>query len=159
MNEDQRRRSRRKMTDIAPIQASLTISATERRAAGKPLKPTLQREYEAPYTNRFLTRLESLGVKNKNAREAIRNKMVPKPLSMSDMSDIILEFFFIALNSKTEWTLHSLPTEITNKNRRCRLDLSVCCRVLQCVAVCCSVLQDLIYTSKHRGRDWTTQLS
>ena len=66
------------------------------------------------HTNRFLTRLESLGVKNKNAREAIRNRMVQKPLSMSD---IILEFFFIALNSKTEWTLQSLPTEITNKNK------------------------------------------
>ena len=36
-----------------------------------------------------------------------------KPLSMSDM---ILKFFFIALNSKTEWTLQSLPTEIVNKN-------------------------------------------
>ena len=37
-----------KMTDIAPIQALLTISVTERRAAGKPLEQTLQREYEAP---------------------------------------------------------------------------------------------------------------
>ena len=65
------------------------------------------------HTNHFLTRLESLGVKNKNTREAIRNRTVQKPLSMSDM---ILKFFFIALNSKTEWTLQKLPTEIVNKN-------------------------------------------
>jgi len=32
------------------------------------------------------------------------------------MSDIILKFFFIALNSKTDWTLQNLPTEIVNKN-------------------------------------------
>jgi len=64
------------------------------------------------HTNQFLTRLESLGVKNKNTREAIRNWTVPKTLLMSDM---ILKFFFIALNSKTKWTLQSLPTEITNK--------------------------------------------
>jgi len=65
------------------------------------------------HTNQFLTRLESLGVKNKNTREAIRNRTVQKTLSMSDM---ILKFFFIALNSKTEWTLQFLPTEIINKN-------------------------------------------
>jgi len=64
-------------------------------------------------TNQFLTRLESLGVKNKNTREAIRKRTVQKTLSMSDM---ILKFFFIALNSKTEWTLQSLPTENVNKN-------------------------------------------
>ena len=29
---------------------------------------------------------------------------------------MILKFFFIALNSKTEWALQSIPTEITNKN-------------------------------------------
>jgi len=29
---------------------------------------------------------------------------------------MILKFFFIELNPKTEWTLQSLPTEITNKN-------------------------------------------
>ena len=54
------------------------------------------------HTNPFLTRLESLGVKNKNTREAIRNRTVQKTLSMSD---IILKFSFIALNSKTDWTL------------------------------------------------------
>jgi len=35
------------------------------------------------HTNQFLTRLESLGVKNKNTREAIRNRMVQETLSMS----------------------------------------------------------------------------
>ena len=65
------------------------------------------------HTNQFLMRLESLGVKNKNTREAIRNRMVQKTLSMSDM---ILKFFLIALNSKTEWTLQTLPTEIAKKN-------------------------------------------
>jgi len=65
------------------------------------------------HVNQFLTRLESLGVKNKNKREAIRNRTVQKTLSMSDM---ILKFFFIALNSKIEWTLQTLPTEIANKN-------------------------------------------
>jgi len=65
------------------------------------------------HTNQFLTRLESLGVKNQNTQEAMRNRTVQKTLSMSDM---ILKFFFIALNSKTEWTLQSLPTEIVNKN-------------------------------------------
>ena len=54
-----------------------------------------------------------LGVKNANTREAIRNITVQKTLSMSDM---ILKFFFIALNSKTDWTLQNLPTEIVNKN-------------------------------------------
>jgi len=48
-------------------------------------------------TNQFHMRLESLGVKNKNMREAIRNRTVQKTLSMSDM---ILKFFFIALNSQ-----------------------------------------------------------
>ena len=65
------------------------------------------------HTYQFLTRLESLGVKNRNTREAIRNRTVQKTLSMSDM---ILKFFFIALNSKTDWTLQNLPTEIVNKN-------------------------------------------
>jgi len=31
------------------------------------------------------------------------------------MSYVILKFFFIALNSQIEWTLQSLPTEISNK--------------------------------------------
>jgi len=65
------------------------------------------------HTNQFMTRLESLGVKNKHTRGAIRNRTVQRTLSMSDM---ILKFFFIALNSKTEWTLQNLPTEIVNKN-------------------------------------------
>jgi len=64
------------------------------------------------HTNQFLTRLESLGVKNKNTREAIRSRTVQKTL----MSDMILKFFFITLNSKTDWTLQNLPTEIVNKN-------------------------------------------
>jgi len=34
------------------------------------------------------------------------------------MSDMILKFFFIALNSKTDWTLQNLPTEIVNKNMK-----------------------------------------
>ena len=29
---------------------------------------------------------------------------------------MILKFSFIALNSKTDWTLQNLPTEIVNKN-------------------------------------------
>ena len=32
------------------------------------------------------------------------------------MLDMILKFFLIALNSKTDWTLQNLPTEIVNKN-------------------------------------------
>ena len=51
------------------------------------------------HTNQFLTRLELLGAKNKSTREAIRNRTVQKTHSMSDM---ILKFFFIALNSKTD---------------------------------------------------------
>ena len=65
------------------------------------------------HTNQFLMRLELLGVKNINTRGAIRNRTVQKNLSMADM---ILKFFFIALNSKTDWTLQNLPTEIVNKN-------------------------------------------
>jgi len=42
-----------------------------------------------------------------SAREAIRNRTVQKTLSMSD---IILKFFFIALNSKSDCTLQILPT-------------------------------------------------
>jgi len=44
------------------------------------------------HTNQFLMRLESLGVKNGNTRDAIRNRTVQKTLSMSDM---ILKFFFM----------------------------------------------------------------
>ena len=68
------------------------------------------------HTNQFFARLESLGVKNKKTREAIRNRTVQRTLSMSDM---ILKFFFIAcdkVHSKTELTLQNLPTEIVNKN-------------------------------------------
>ena len=79
------------------------------------------------HTNQFLTRLESLRVKEKNTREAIRNRTVQKTLSMSDM---ILKFFFIALNSKTDWTLQNLPTEIVTKN-----------------------MERLIYTSNRQGCD------
>ena len=64
-------------------------------------------------TNQFLSRLETPGVKNKNTMETFPNRTVQKTLSMSDM---ILEFFFIALNSKVEWTLQTLPTEITNNS-------------------------------------------
>ena len=55
-----------------------------------------------------------------NTREAIRNRTVQKALSMSDM---ILKFFFSALNSKTDCTLQNLPTEIVNKNME-RFNLS-----------------------------------
>ena len=48
MKIGQRRRNRRKITDIAPFQASLTILVTARKAAGKLLKPTSPREFEAP---------------------------------------------------------------------------------------------------------------
>jgi hypothetical protein len=65
------------------------------------------------HTNQFVTRLETLGVKNKNTREIIRNRTVQKTLSMSDM---ILKFFFIALNSNIDWNLESLPNEINNNN-------------------------------------------
>jgi len=65
------------------------------------------------HTNQFVTRLETLGVKNKNRREIIRNRKVQKTLSMSEM---ILKFYFIALNSNIDWNLQSLPKEITNKN-------------------------------------------
>jgi len=65
------------------------------------------------HTNQFFAILESLGVKNQNTQEAIRNRTVQRTLSMSDM---ILKFFFIALNSKTDLTLQILPTEIVNKN-------------------------------------------
>ena len=65
------------------------------------------------HTYQFLTRLESLGVKIINTQEAIRNRTVQKTLSMSN---IILKFSFIALNSKTDLTLQNLPTEIVNKN-------------------------------------------
>jgi len=37
------------MTDTAPISVSSTISATGKKAAGKPLKPISQQEYEAFY--------------------------------------------------------------------------------------------------------------
>ena len=112
----QRRRSRRKTTDIAHTYVSTTTSVNVKRAAGRKATQIYFTTgvRGSLHTNQFLTRLESLGVKNKNTREAIRNRTVQKKtLSMSDM---ILKFCSIALNSKTEWTLQSLPTEITNKN-------------------------------------------
>jgi len=57
--------------------------------------------------------LETLGCKNKNARETIRNQTIQKTLCMSDM---ILKIFFAALNSNIDWTIQSLPKEITNKS-------------------------------------------
>jgi len=65
------------------------------------------------YTNQFLTRSQTLGVKNKDTGELIQNWTVQKTLSMSG---IILKFFFIALNSKIDWSLQALPKEITDKN-------------------------------------------
>ena len=87
------------------------------------------------YTNQFLTRLESLGVKNKNTREAVRNRTFQKTLSMSDM---ILMFFFIALNSKTEQSGHSKNYPQKSSTR---------------------TWKDLIYTSNHQRRDQITQFS
>jgi len=84
------------------------------------------------HTNKFLTRLESLRVKNKNTREAIRNRTVQKTLSMSDM---ILKFFFIALNSKSNCTLQILPTESSTRTWK-----------------------DSIYTSNRQGHDRATKI-
>ena len=48
-NEDSAEKKEQEKNDrYSSHQVSLTISATERRAAGKPFKPTSQREYEAP---------------------------------------------------------------------------------------------------------------
>ena len=63
------------------------------------------------HTNQFLTRLESLEEKIKNTREAIQNRTV-----QFLYVDMILKLFFLALNSKTDWTLQNLSTEIVNKN-------------------------------------------
>ena len=67
------------------------------------------------HTNQFLVRLKTLGVKNKNTKKFIRNQTNQKTLYMSDM---ILKFFCIALNSNIEWTLQTLPQEITNKRKQ-----------------------------------------
>ena len=83
------------------------------------------------HTNQFLTRMELLEVKNKNTREAIRHRTVQLTLSMSDM---ILKFFFIALNSKTDWT-HSKTFPQKSSTR---------------------TWKDLIYTSNHQGCDQIT---
>jgi len=58
-------------------------------------------------------RLESLGVKNKNSRETIRNQMVQKTLSASGM---ILKKF-LALSTNTNWaaTEHPVPTSGYNQ--------------------------------------------
>jgi len=63
------------------------------------------------HTNQFLTRLELLGVKNKNTREAIRNKTVQKTLSMSDM---ILKFIFEDLQDR----LDTPKPTVTHENRQ-----------------------------------------
>ena len=52
-------------------------------------------------------------MKNKKTREFNRNQTVQKNLSMSDM---ILKFSFITLNSNIEWTLQTLPKDRTNKS-------------------------------------------
>jgi len=84
------------------------------------------------HTSQFLMRLESLGVMNKSTGEAIHNRTVLKTLSMSDM---ILKFSFIALNSKSDCTLQILPTEIVNKN-----------------------MERFNYTSNRQGHDWFTKI-
>jgi len=81
------------------------------------------------HKNQFLTRLESLGVKNKYTREAIRNRTVQKKTSMSDM---ILKFFFIALTPRQNG--HSNPYSQKLPTR---------------------AWKDLIYTSNHQGRHQT----
>ena len=87
------------------------------------------------HTNQFLTRLESLGVKNKNMREAIRSRTVQKTFSMSDM---ILKFFFIPLNSKTHYTGHSKTYPQKSSTR---------------------TWKDFIYTSNRQSCDQIAQLS
>jgi len=85
------------------------------------------------HTNQFLTRLESLGVKNTNTREAIRNRTVQKTLSMSDM---ILSFFFIALTPKQTGHSKTYPQKSSTRTWK-----------------------DLIYSSNHHGCDQIAQLS
>ena len=51
------------------------------------------------------------GKEHKHARSHTKQNGQENPVS-----DMILKFFFIALNSKTDWTLQTLPTEIVNKN-------------------------------------------
>ena len=51
--------------------------------------------------------------KQEHFRMSSRKRTVHKNFFMLDM---IFKFFFIALNSKTVWTIQSLPTESTNKN-------------------------------------------
>jgi len=67
------------------------------------------------HTNQLLSRLEILGVKNKNTRETIRNRTVQKTLSRSNM---IPKFCFNAPNSKVEWTLQNLPKETSIRERK-----------------------------------------
>ena len=79
------------------------------------------------HTNQFLTRLESLGVKNSNTREAIRNRTVQKTLSMSDM---ILKFFLSHLTPRQIGHSKTYPQKSSTRTWK-----------------------DLIYTSTHQGRD------
>jgi len=65
------------------------------------------------HINQFLTRLEKLGVNNKNARELIWKQTVQKTLSMLDM---ILKFFFAAVHSIIDRAIYSLPKKITQKS-------------------------------------------
>ena len=51
--------------------------------------------------------------KQEHFRMSSRKRTVHKTFFMLDM---IFKFFFIALNSKTVWTIQSLPTESSNKN-------------------------------------------
>jgi len=57
--------------------------------------------------------LKSVGVKNKNTREVIRDQTLPDTLPVSD---VILKFFFAALNTNLDWAKYSLPKELFNKS-------------------------------------------
>jgi len=114
MKTGQRRRSRRKIDRYSSHLGFINHLSNREKSGWKASQTNFTTGVRGSLnTNQFLTRLKLLGVKNKNTREAIRIGTVQKTLSMSDM---ILKFFFIALNSKTDWTLQNLPTEIVNKN-------------------------------------------
>jgi len=65
------------------------------------------------HTAQFLTRLESIGVKNKNTREAIRNRNGSKKPSMSD--HMILKFVFIALTSRQNGHSNPCPQKLPTR--------------------------------------------
>jgi len=114
MKTGQRRRSRRKNDRYSSHLGFINYPSYREKSGWKASQTNFTTGLRSSlHTNQFLTRLESLGVKNSNMREAIRNRTVQKTLSTSDM---ILKLSFIALNSKTDWTLQNLPTEIINKN-------------------------------------------